>query len=99
LPSTAGIADDLCFVKSLHTEAINHDPAITFIQTGSQQPGQGNNRSVGIERAWSLATRHQAVNAGAALHQRQQRFGAFHHHGRSPLLQLRRIADKLDEVA
>lgn len=40
LPHTAGIADDLCVVRSMHTEAINHDPAITFIQTGSQQPGR-----------------------------------------------------------
>ena len=38
LPYTAKIADELCFVKSMHTEAINHDPAITFFQTGSQQP-------------------------------------------------------------
>ena len=40
LPHTAGVVDDLCLVKSLNTEAINHDPAITFIQTGSQQPGR-----------------------------------------------------------
>jgi hypothetical protein len=40
IPYTAGIADDLCIVKSMHTEAINHDPAITFFQTGSQQPGR-----------------------------------------------------------
>lgn len=40
LPYTAGIADELCFVKSLHTEAINHDPAMTFFQTGSQQSGR-----------------------------------------------------------
>lgn len=40
LPKTAEIADDLCFIKTLHTEAINHDPAITFFQTGSQQPGR-----------------------------------------------------------
>jgi hypothetical protein len=40
LPHTAKIADDICLVRSLHTEAINHDPAITFIQTGSQQPGR-----------------------------------------------------------
>ena len=39
LPHTAEVADDLCFVKSMHTEAINHDPAITFIQTGSQLAG------------------------------------------------------------
>lgn len=40
LPHTAGIADDLCFIKSMHTEAINHDPAITFIQTGAQLAGR-----------------------------------------------------------
>ncbi len=40
LPHTGTIADDICVVKSLHTEAINHDPAITFIQTGHQQPGR-----------------------------------------------------------
>jgi hypothetical protein len=40
LPHTAGIVDDLCVIKSVHTEAINHDPAITFINTGSQQPGR-----------------------------------------------------------
>lgn len=40
LPYTAEIADELCFIKSMYTEAINHDPAITFFQTGSQQPGR-----------------------------------------------------------
>ncbi len=40
LPHTAAIADELCFVNSLHTEAINHDPAITFMQTGSQLSGR-----------------------------------------------------------
>lgn len=40
LPYHAEIADDLCFIKSMHTEAINHDPAITFFQTGSQIPGR-----------------------------------------------------------
>jgi hypothetical protein len=40
LPHTASIADEICVVKSMHTEAINHDPAITYIQTGSQQPGR-----------------------------------------------------------
>jgi hypothetical protein len=40
MPHTAGIADELCFVKSMHTEAINHDPAITFYQTGSQLAGR-----------------------------------------------------------
>lgn len=40
LPHTAAIADKLCFVKSMYTEAINHDPAITFVQTGSQNAGR-----------------------------------------------------------
>ncbi|HND56256.1 MAG TPA: DUF1501 domain-containing protein, partial [Pirellulaceae bacterium] len=40
LPYSAKIVDELCIVRSLHTEAINHDPAITFVQTGSQQPGR-----------------------------------------------------------
>ncbi len=40
LPHTSKMVDDLCIVRSMHTEAINHDPAITFIQTGSQQPGR-----------------------------------------------------------
>ncbi len=40
LPFTGKVVDDLCIVKSMHTEAINHDPAITFMQTGSQQPGR-----------------------------------------------------------
>jgi hypothetical protein len=40
LPNTARIVDDIAIVKSLNTEAINHDPATTYIQTGSQQPGR-----------------------------------------------------------
>jgi len=40
LPHTAKISDELCFIRSMHTEAINHDPAITFFQTGSQQAGR-----------------------------------------------------------
>lgn len=40
LPETARIVDKIAIVKSVHTDAINHDPAITFIQTGHQQPGR-----------------------------------------------------------
>ncbi len=40
LPHHSKIVDDIAIIKSMHTEAINHDPAITFIQTGSQQPGR-----------------------------------------------------------
>jgi hypothetical protein len=40
LPETAQIVDELCFVRTLHTEAINHDPAVTFLQTGAQLAGR-----------------------------------------------------------
>ncbi len=40
LPHTGKIADEICVLRAVHTEAINHDPAITFIQTGSQLPGR-----------------------------------------------------------
>ncbi len=40
LPHTAKIVDDLAIIKTMHTEAINHDPAITFFQSGFQQPGR-----------------------------------------------------------
>ncbi|MBK8502134.1 MAG: DUF1501 domain-containing protein [Saprospiraceae bacterium] len=40
LPYHQKIVDQLCFIKSMHTEAINHDPAVTFVQTGSQQAGR-----------------------------------------------------------
>ena len=53
LPHTAKVADDICLIRSLHTEAINHDPAITYIQTGSQQPGRP---SFGAWAAYGLGT-------------------------------------------
>lgn len=53
LPHTAKVADHICLVRSLHTEAINHDPAITFMQTGSQQPGRP---SLGSWAAYGLGT-------------------------------------------
>jgi Protein of unknown function (DUF1501) len=40
LPHTATVADELCVIRSMYTEAINHDPAITFFQTGSQIAGR-----------------------------------------------------------
>jgi hypothetical protein len=40
LPHTAKVVDDICILRAVHTEAINHDPAITFLQTGSQLPGR-----------------------------------------------------------
>ena len=40
MPHTAKMVDELCFIRSMHTEHINHDPAITFFQTGHQLPGR-----------------------------------------------------------
>lgn len=40
LPHTAKMVDDMCIVRSMYTEAINHDPAVTFLQTGSQLSGR-----------------------------------------------------------
>src|SRR6516165_5083576 len=40
MPHLSRVADDLCFIKSMYTEAINHDPAITFFQTGAQLAGR-----------------------------------------------------------
>ena len=53
LPHTAKIADEICIVKSIHTEAINHDPAITFIQTGAQVAGRP---SIGAWLAYGLGS-------------------------------------------
>ena len=40
LPHTARMVDDLCLIRSVHTDAINHDPAITMVQTGTEQSGR-----------------------------------------------------------
>jgi len=40
MPHTGSVAHELCFIHSMHTEAINHEPGITFFQTGNQQPGR-----------------------------------------------------------
>jgi len=40
LPHIGGIADDICLIRSMFTEPINHDPAVTFFETGNQQPGR-----------------------------------------------------------
>lgn len=60
LPYTAGIADDLCIIRSMHTEAINHDPAITFCQTGSQLTGRP---SMGAWVAYGLGSANQNLPA------------------------------------
>ncbi len=53
LPRTAKIADDICVVRSMFTEAINHDPAITFFQTGFQLGRPAEHRFVAVLRTWA----------------------------------------------
>lgn len=60
LPHTAEIADKLCFVKSMHTEAINHDPAVTFFQTGAQLAGRP---SIGAWISYGLGSENRDLPA------------------------------------
>ena len=64
LPYTAGIADDLCIIRSMYTEAINHDPALTFIQTGAQQ---GNRPSMGSWLSYGLGNENKNLPAFTVL--------------------------------
>jgi hypothetical protein len=64
LPHTARVADDLCFVKSMYTEAINHDPAITFFQTGAQLAGRP---SIGSWVAYGLGSENEDLPAFVAM--------------------------------
>ncbi|HEY1377389.1 MAG TPA: DUF1501 domain-containing protein [Gemmataceae bacterium] len=64
LPHTARVADELCVVRSMRTEAINHDPAITFVQTGSQLAGRP---SMGAWVAYGLGSLNQDLPAFAVL--------------------------------
>jgi hypothetical protein len=64
LPHTAKIVDELCIVRSMYTEAINHDPAITFFQTGSQLAGRP---SAGAWVAYGLGSLNQDLPAFVVL--------------------------------
>lgn len=64
MPYTAAIADDLCFIKSMHTEAINHDPGITFFQTGAQLAGRP---SIGAWLDYGLGSMNQDLPAFVAM--------------------------------
>ena len=64
LPHTAKIADDLCFIKSMHTEAINHGPAVTHVQTGSQFPGRP---SIGSWLHYGLGSENANLPAFVAM--------------------------------
>jgi hypothetical protein len=64
LPCTSGIVDDICIIRSMQTEAINHDPAITFVQTGSQLAGRP---SMGSWVAYGLGSENQDLPAFVVL--------------------------------
>jgi hypothetical protein len=64
LPNMGTVADDIAIVRSMHTEAINHDPAITFIQTGSQIPGRP---SLGAWLSYGLGSSNRDLPAFVVL--------------------------------
>jgi hypothetical protein len=63
-PETAKIVDDICIIKSMHTEAINHDPALTFFQTGAQV---GNRPSMGAWLSYGLGSENNNLPAFCVL--------------------------------
>lgn len=63
-PHTAKIVDDLCIIRSMHTEAINHDPALTFFQTGAQV---GNRPSMGAWLSYGLGSENQNLPSFCVL--------------------------------
>ena len=64
LPHLSKQADELCFIKSMHTEAINHDPAITFCQTGHQLAGRP---SIGSWLSYGLGTENSELPSYVVL--------------------------------
>ncbi len=63
-PNIAKVVDDICIIKSMHTEAINHDPALTFMQTGAQQ---GNRPSMGAWLSYGLGSENKNLPAYCVL--------------------------------
>lgn len=64
LPQTASIVDELCIIRSMNTEAINHDPAVTLMQTGHQQPGRP---SFGAWASYGLGSENSSLPAFVVL--------------------------------
>jgi hypothetical protein len=64
LPHTAEIADEICFIHSMYTDAINHDPAVTFFQTGSQLAGRP---SIGSWLTYGLGTENRDLPSYVVL--------------------------------
>ena len=69
MPETAGIVDDLCFVKSMYTEQVNHAPAITFFLTGAEQPGRP---SMGSWLTYGLGSHSEDLPAFVAMTSRDK---------------------------
>lgn len=67
LPHTATVVNELCVIRSMWTEAINHDPAVTYIQTGSQLPGRP---SLGAWTSYGLGTMNENLPTYVVLHSR-----------------------------
>jgi hypothetical protein len=72
LPYTAKVADDLCFIRSMHTEQINHDPGITFFQTGFQLAGRP---SIGSWISYGLGSENQDLPAFVVMTSRGGQLG------------------------
>lgn len=64
MPHTGSVAKDLCFIHSMHTDAINHEPGITFFQTGNQQPGRP---AFGSWMSYGLGTSNENLPAFVVL--------------------------------
>ncbi|MDB4813549.1 DUF1501 domain-containing protein, partial [bacterium] len=64
LPHISSIADEMCLIRSMSTEAINHDPAITFFQTGAQIPGRP---SIGSWMSYGLGSNNKDLPAFVAM--------------------------------
>ena len=64
LPHTGKIADEICLIRTIHTQAINHDPAITFFQTGSQLAGRP---SIGSWLSYGLGSLNENLPTFVAL--------------------------------
>jgi uncharacterized protein (DUF1501 family) len=67
LPNVGAMADDLCVIRSMHTQAINHDPAITMFQTGSQIAGRP---SIGAWLSYGLGSMNEDLPAFVAMSSR-----------------------------
>jgi hypothetical protein len=65
LPHTAKVVKELCVIRSMYTEAINHDPAVTYIQTGSELPGRP---SIGSWVSYGLGSMNEELPTYVVLH-------------------------------